>query len=85
MTIQVELNPETEARLISEAAAHGVAVEEYAGELLRAALRPSSSGRGHLTPEEAEELLRGMAEGSEKLPLLPDEAFTRESIYEEPR
>ena len=86
MTIQIDLNPEIEARLVAEASARGLAVEEYARKLLGEALHvPSSGRRGHLTPEEAEEMLRRMAEGSENLPVLPDEAFTRESIYEEPR
>jgi hypothetical protein len=82
MTIQVELNPEIEARLLAEASARGVAVEEYARELLREALHLSPSRRGHLTPEEAQEMLRALGEGSEKLPVLPDSAFSRESLYE---
>jgi len=82
MTIQLELNPEIEARLVAEASSRGVAVEAYAQELLRGALHISSSRRGHLTPEEAKEMLRQMAEGSEKLPVLPDSAFSRESFYE---
>jgi predicted HicB family RNase H-like nuclease len=38
MTIQVQLNPETEARLIAAARAHGISVEEYAEGLLRDAI-----------------------------------------------
>ena len=83
MTIQLELNPEIEALLTAEASSRGVAVEEYAQELLREALHVSSSRRGHLTQEEAKEMLRQMAEGSEKLPALPDSAFSRESFYED--
>jgi hypothetical protein len=82
MTIQVELNPEIEARLVAEASARGVAIEEYARELLLEALHVSPSKRGHLTPEEAREMLRAMGEGSEKLPVLRDSAFSRESFYE---
>ena len=32
MTIQLELDPETEARLTAQAIRHGVAPEQYAGE-----------------------------------------------------
>lgn len=82
MTIHVELGSDIEASLTAEATAHGMAIEEYAQVLLRKALRSSTSRRGHLTPEEAREMLRQMGEGSEKLPLLPISAFSRESFYE---
>lgn len=83
MTIQVELGPEAEAELVSGAAVRGVSVEEYAQELLRNALRPPSPRRGHLSREEAREMIRAIGEGSEKLPMLPTSAFSRESFYED--
>jgi hypothetical protein len=83
MTIQVELNPETEARLVAAAQAHGVALEKYAGTLLKNALASSAKGTGRLTVEEFHNMLRALAEGSERLPNILTEAFTRESFYED--
>ncbi|MGI8770662.1 MAG: hypothetical protein ACR2JE_04430 [Acidobacteriaceae bacterium] len=81
MTVQLELSPELEARLVREAEAHGTKPEEYAQRLLDESLpyepRKERSQLG------IEEFLRAMAEGSEKLPDLPNEAFTRESIYKD--
>jgi len=82
MTIQVELSPETEARLSAGAQARGVALEQYAGTLLHDALASSATGSGKLTVEEFHKMLREIAEGSEKLPQLPTSAFSRESFYE---
>lgn len=84
MTIQVELKPETQARLAAEAEAHGIPVEQYAGSLLDEALALStSSGSGKLTVDELQTMLREIAEGSEKLPHVPTSAFSRESFYED--
>jgi len=82
MTIQVELSPETEARLIAAALARGVAMEKYAENLLHDALASSASGSGKLTVEEFHKMLREIAEGSQSLPHLPTSAFSRESFYE---
>lgn len=83
LTIQVELNSETEARLTAAAQAHGVALEKYVGALLREVLAALPAGSGRLTLDELHEMLRGIAEGSDKLPHLPTSAFTRESFYED--
>jgi hypothetical protein len=83
MTIQVEVSPETEARLVAAAQARGVALEKYAGILLHDALAPSANGSGKLTLEEFHTMLREIAEGSENLPQLPTSAFSRESFYED--
>jgi len=83
MTIQVELSPETEARLAAAAQARGVALEQYAATLLHGALVSSATGSGKLTVEEFHKMLRELAEGSEKLPQLPTSAFSRESLYED--
>ena len=82
MAIQVELSPETEARLAAAAQARGVAPEKYAGALLHEALASPDSGSGKLTLEELHTMLKEIAEGSENLPHLPTSAFTRESFYE---
>jgi superfamily I DNA/RNA helicase len=83
VTIRVELNPETEARLKAEARAKGLPLEEAAEQLLREALRERPLSRGQLSVEEFHRMLDAMAEGSEKLPDLPIEAFSRESFYED--
>jgi hypothetical protein len=74
MTIQIELNPEVMERLAAEAEAEGIALEEYAERLLREAIATH-----------AEPMLAGIAEGSEKLTMVPTSAFTRESFYEDRR
>lgn len=43
----------------------------------------SAPSAKRLTPEEWEAALDRMAQFSDKLPLLPDEAFSRESLYQD--
>ena len=81
MLIHVELSPESEARLVAEAQARGVAVEEYAGSLLQELLENSANRPGELTVHQFHEMLDALAQGSERLPDLPTESFTRESFY----
>jgi hypothetical protein len=83
MTIQVELNPEVEARLLAGAKERGISVEKYAETLLRDAVALPSQPTGKLSVEELHAMLDAIAEGSEKLPNLPTSAFTRESFYED--
>jgi hypothetical protein len=83
MTIRVELNPETEARLKAEARAKGLPVETVAEQLLNDALAGHSLSQGRMSVEEFHRMLEAMAEGSEKLPDLPTESFSRESFYED--
>ena len=83
MTIRVALNPETEARLVAEARSQGVPLEKLAERLLKQALFANSVPHGALTVDEFHHMLEGMAEGSEKLPNLPTESFSRESFYED--
>ena len=83
MTIKVDLKPETEARLLAQARSQGVPLEKLAERLLKQALITSSVPHGALTVDEFHHMLEGMAEGSEKLPNLPTESFSRESFYED--
>lgn len=83
MTIRVELNPETEARLVAEAHAKGLPVETIAEQLLNEALTGRAVSHGRLTVEEFHRLLDAMAKGSERLPDLPTETFSRESFYQD--
>lgn len=82
MTIQVELSPETEARLAAAAQARGIAPEKYAEILLHDALGSSATGSGKLTVEQFHTMLQEIAEGSDNLPQLPTSAFSRQSLYE---
>ena len=82
MTIRVELNPETEARLKVEARAKGLPLEKVAEQLLNEALTGRISSSSHMSVEEFHGMLDAMAEGSEKRPDLPTESFSRESFYE---
>jgi hypothetical protein len=83
MTIRVELNAETEARLKAEARAKGLPLEKVAEELLKEALTERSLSRGRMSVEEFHRMLDAMAEGSERLPDLLTESFSRESFYED--
>jgi hypothetical protein len=83
VTIRVKLNPDTEARLIAEASARGVPPEVIAEQLLQEALTGRSLSRGQLSAEEFHRMLDAMAQGSEKLPDLATESFSRGSFYED--
>ena len=83
MTIQVELDPETEGRLKAQADRRGIAPEQYAGEFLRENLPYYATGTGILKPGDAKAMTRELTKGSENLPILPPEATERASFYED--
>jgi hypothetical protein len=78
MTITVDITPEVEAELARQAAAHGRAVDAYVVSLIEEAVHPPAS---KLNQDRLEATLREMAQFSHKIPSLPDDAFTRESMY----
>ena len=82
MTITVDIRPEVQAELARQAAAQGRAVEAYAASLLEEAVH-LPAGASRLTQDRLENTLREMAQFSHKIPALPDEAFTRESLYQD--
>ena len=84
MAIRVELNPETEERLKEEARAKGLPLEKAAEQLLREALTGRSLSRGRMSVEEFHRMLDAMAQGSERLPDLPTESFSREKFLRGP-
>jgi len=49
MTIQIELNPEIMERLAAEAAARGIAVEDYVERLLREAIATRAEPQGQIS------------------------------------
>jgi post-segregation antitoxin (ccd killing protein) len=67
--------------LAAQAQARGISVEEYVQSLVEEARRRSLSPSRPRTPEAIEAFFEAMAEGSQKLPSLPTESFTRESFY----
>jgi len=85
MTIQIELDPETEARLTAQAVQRGMAPEQYAGEFLRDNLpfNGTANGTGKLTREGLHAMTKRLQKGSEKMPVLPPEATERASFYED--
>lgn len=80
---QVELNPEIEAQLVAEARVRGIPLEKVAERLLQEALASLSVPQGNLTVEGFHTMLNALPAGSEGLPNLPTESFTRESFYED--
>ena len=83
MTIQVELNPEMEARLVAKARAEGMPLERAAARILEEAMASRFTASSNLTLGDFHTMLASMSEGSEHLPNLPTGSFTRESFYED--
>ncbi len=83
MTIHVELKPEIAAQLAAEASAQGLPLEKVAERLLQEALASRSTLQGTLSVDKFHAMLKSLASGSEALPNLPTETFTRESFYED--
>lgn len=83
MTIHVELKPEIAAQLAAEASAQGLPLEKVAERLLQEALASRSTLQGTLSVDKFHAMLKSLASGSEALPNLPTESFTRESFYED--
>jgi hypothetical protein len=81
MTITLDIAPEVQAQLARQAAAQGRVLEAYAAGLLEEAAHLPVPG--HLTEHRLESTLREMAQFSRKIPSLPDEALTREALYQD--
>ena len=81
MTIQGELKPEIVAKLREEARLQGVPLEKAAERLLQQALASRTEALS-LSVQEFHAMLKSLATGSESLPNLPTDGFTRESFYE---
>jgi hypothetical protein len=67
--------------LAVQAQARGISVQAYVQSLVEEARRRSAAPEHGRTTEQIEAFFEAMAEGSEKLPLLPTESFSRESFY----
>jgi hypothetical protein len=79
MSITVELTPEVEARIWARACAQGVSLAVYLQTVIEQIAALESSEVASL--EEFEAGMDALAEGSEQIPVLPPEAYSRESIY----
>jgi hypothetical protein len=79
MVVTLELTPEVEQRIIAQAASRGVSLEAYLQSVIEAVALVSPPDEGTL--EEFEADMDAFSEGTEHLPILPPEAFTREVIY----
>jgi coenzyme F420-reducing hydrogenase delta subunit len=80
--IQVELKPKVEARLVAGALASGMEQAVYAGAVIERAYYPGNgSPKASRSPQEVRAWLDSLAQFSDKIPQLPDEAFKRESFY----
>jgi len=79
--IQIELRPEVEAKLAAEARARGMETRTYVERVLEQAVATSTVPSRRRSRKEMEAFFEAMAANSDKIPQLPDEAFTRESFY----
>jgi hypothetical protein len=83
MAIQVELNPEVEAKLAAEAQIRGLALEGYAQRLLQEAVASSPERHSRASQEEFRAFLDAMASKAPNVPELRSSTFSREMIYGE--
>lgn len=96
MGLTIELNPDEEALLRAAARERGVDPHECIRQLLLertvqartgspAPLQPIPAAHFYETASEAEweAAMDALAAGSERLPVLPPEAFDRENLYED--
>ena len=82
--IQIALRPDIEARLTAEAQARGVGVEAYVESIVEQAMTVATTFvPRQRTREEMQAFYEALAAHSDKIPQLPDEAFTRESFYQD--
>jgi hypothetical protein len=82
--IQVQLSPEVEAHIRAQARAQGIEAASYLRSLIENAIRATPiTSRRPGAPRDMEAFFAAMAANSDELPRLPDEAFTRESFYQD--
>ena len=83
MTIQIELNPEMEAKLVVAAEASGLAPESYAQRLLQEAMGAKEPAKLRSTQEEFRAFLDEFASIVPEVPSLHNETFSRAVIYDD--
>ncbi|PYY13601.1 MAG: hypothetical protein DMG60_21595 [Acidobacteria bacterium] len=80
--IEIELRPDIEARLQAEAKARQIELPAYIESVLERAMANRTVVPRKRTRKEMRDFFEAMANNSEKIPQLPDDAFTRKSFYE---
>ncbi len=80
MAIIIDIKPEVQEELSRQAAARGVDIGVYAARLLEEAAHVPAEPKT-LSQSQLENTLRELAQFSPKIPLLPDEPFSRENLY----
>jgi hypothetical protein len=83
MTITVEIKPEVQAELATQAAAHGTDVPAYVAAILEQAAQSAHLEPKNRSLEEFEKTLDRIAQFSHQIRVLPDEAFSREKLYQD--
>ena len=83
MTLQLELDQQTEELLASAAKLRGMEPAAYVQKLIVDSLPPYPTGTGRMTHEEFMELTRALTRHSDKIPVLSPEANDRASYYED--
>jgi hypothetical protein len=78
MAVSVQLDAELQEHFLAEARAQGISLEAYLASVIAHA---AAQGRPKITTQEFGAGLDELAGGSEKLPVLPPEAYRRDSIY----
>jgi hypothetical protein len=81
--MKIELKPEIEAKIVAAAQAEGLEPSVYAGSVIERALLENAAPKVSRDPQEVRAWLDSLAQFSDKIPQLPDEAFARESFYQE--
>ena len=79
--IQIELSPEMEERLADAARARGLQPDDYASQIIASSVRLTEQKQP--SAEDLERFFVALATHSTKIPDLPDEAYSRESIYQD--
>ena len=80
MAFTLQLDPEMERTLAEQARLHGVSMARYIQEILALQIALQASGN-RLNEEEFEAALDAMTVYSDKIPVLPLDAFRRDEIY----
>ena len=74
-------DPGVHAELSRRAAAQGIEIGAYAASLLKEAAGFSAAAPRILSERDLDNTLQEIAQFSHKIPLLDEEAFSRESLY----
>ena len=83
MQITVHVRPEVEARLTAAAHSRGLDLEAYAEAILEGAAQQVNPADQQRSLEEFRASLDALTRFSSKIPALPIEVLSRESLYED--